>query len=922
MNSEGYGRVATGEVESSDTNLRLHPEHLPAAENMKRAAAKQLIEKLYFQLMEGCGNGECINEQCATGRKSVLTSNDAAAQALMLVRSSQAKLCGIRPVKVARQGTDLQSPSTSSQEEPLNVILRAPGKSMKKVDFMVDGQGRPWTWVMGEHTDDRSVEQILEEEEHSKAIPFLTEESMYEVLQRCEQQNNYSELIRTIGHVFSDPAVLNRSFLLPVAPPKPDDACSETPLCKEEKRALEGDQDKDTDSTQVMEDADCAGAAASDAAATAADAVAAETTDAVAVDVAAVRRVYARLFAIAGLPFQDSLINAMTSLAQTLRFEAKYNGTALERAGTHALHAFIVLMEIPELHSTEYLKAALPELCRAAGELSVGARAQLARAWSTYDAARLHTMAATLQQLLTVRIVDAQCARGYAVADDDTVQAAAKLLKVVFYASLVSGRFSPAEQVAAERALERADDESMADFFQGAMAPKEAKAPAEDALARALSVHVVDCLAPAVAHAHFQNDVLSDQLEADRSFHDRFAVDFPFLLTIQAKVQGMHFEHRLRMYHERRFSVLQALVHDAPPNPYLRLRVRRDNIIDDALVRLEMIVMENPADLKKQLYVEFDGEQGIDEGGVSKEFFQLVVDSLFNPDFAMFTCDPDTHMVWFNPTSFETDRQFTLIGIVLGLAIYNNVILDVHFPMVVYRKLMGKLGTFDDLKDSHPTLARSLQELLDYEGDDVEDVFMQTFRVSYTDVFGANLTQHLKPDGDKIPVTKDNRQEFVELYADFLLNKMAARQFRAFKTGFQMVTDESPLKVLFRPEELEVLVCGSKDFDFNALEETTEYDNGYSKHHSTIRHFWEIVHEMAEEQKKSLLMFATGSDRVPAGGLAKLKMIIARHGPDTDRLPTAHTCFNVLLLPEYSNKEKLKDRLLKAISYAKGFGML
>lgn len=65
----------------------------------------------------------------------------------------------------------------------------------------------------------------------------------------------------------------------------------------------------------------------------------------------------------------------------------------------------------------------------------------------------------------------------------------------------------------------------------------------------------------------------------------------------------------------------------------------------------------------------------------------------------MFTCQPETGTVWFNPTSFESDAQFTLIGIVLGLAIYNNIILDIHFPMVVYRKLMGKRGTFHDLED-------------------------------------------------------------------------------------------------------------------------------------------------------------------------------------------------------------------------------
>lgn len=68
----------------------------------------------------------------------------------------------------------------------------------------------------------------------------------------------------------------------------------------------------------------------------------------------------------------------------------------------------------------------------------------------------------------------------------------------------------------------------------------------------------------------------------------------------------------------------------------------------------------------------------------------------------MFTYDNDTKLFWFNSSSLENEAQYTLIGIVLGLAIYNNCILDVHFPMVVYRKLMGKKGNFMDLSDSHP----------------------------------------------------------------------------------------------------------------------------------------------------------------------------------------------------------------------------
>lgn len=68
----------------------------------------------------------------------------------------------------------------------------------------------------------------------------------------------------------------------------------------------------------------------------------------------------------------------------------------------------------------------------------------------------------------------------------------------------------------------------------------------------------------------------------------------------------------------------------------------------------------------------------------------------------MFVYQQETETVWFNPTSFESDAQFTLIGIVLGLAIYNNIILDVRFPMVVYKKLMGKRGTFYDVQDWNP----------------------------------------------------------------------------------------------------------------------------------------------------------------------------------------------------------------------------
>ncbi|KAG7305263.1 hypothetical protein JYU34_009308, partial [Plutella xylostella] len=401
---------------------------------------------------------------------------------------------------------------------------------------------------------------------------------------------------------------------------------------------------------------------------------------------------------------------------------------------------------------------------------------------------------------------------------------------IVYYASIIGG---VVEAGARESEVRLPPADPLGDALDSWL-PRVGRGgtPPPDPLAVELSVDVLDARRPLVPFDEFYNEVLSDTVEMDKDFANyktelsngkKFSfLRYPFILTTASKSLGLYYENRIRMYSERRASLLQAAVGAAPPEPFLRLRVRRASLIADALVELEMVAMERPLDLKKQLVVEFVGEQGVDEGGVSKEFFQLAVDQLFHPDYGMFTCQPDTGTVWFNPTSFESEGQFTLAGVVLGLAIYNHVILAVSFPMAVYRKLLGKKGSFEDLADWNPVLYSGLQDMLQYTGEDLEQVYLQSFRVGYTDVFGTALTHDLKPDGGSVPVTQDNKREFVDLYADFLLNTSVESQFGAFRRGFAMVTHESSLPALFRPEELETLVCGSKNFDFKELESSTE----------------------------------------------------------------------------------------------------
>ncbi|RKP35922.1 hypothetical protein BJ085DRAFT_15729, partial [Dimargaris cristalligena] len=405
--------------------------------------------------------------------------------------------------------------------------------------------------------------------------------------------------------------------------------------------------------------------------------------------------------------------------------------------------------------------------------------------------------------------------------------------------------------------------------------------------------------------------------------------NYPFILNPAMKSDILKIESVINMRQELQDSFFRAMFIGVN-SPYLVLEIRRDHIVRDAMCQL---AAKPAAELRKQLKVRFVGEEAIDEGGVQKEFFQLVVREMFDAKYGMFEFNEETRLCWFTRMppaadnhgdgSHEDEDTFAehkLMGILIGLAIYNSVILDVHFPPVLYNKLMGKPAQLADLRVLDPALAQGLQALLDYDGDDLEEVFDRSFAVSY-DYIGHTYHHELKPGGAQIPLTRANRVEFVDLYVAFLLHTSVARAFDAFRTGFESVCTGSAIK-LFRPEEVEQLICGSSDLDFRALEQVTAYDGGFSTTSKVIRYFWDVVHAFSDEQKKRLLFFTTGSDRVPIGGLGKLQFVIAKNGVDSDRLPTSHTCFNVLLLSEYESQDKLKDRLLTAIGNAEGFGLI
>ncbi|XP_037660471.1 probable E3 ubiquitin-protein ligase HECTD2 isoform X1 [Choloepus didactylus] len=443
---------------------------------------------------------------------------------------------------------------------------------------------------------------------------------------------------------------------------------------------------------------------------------------------------------------------------------------------------------------------------------------------------------------------------------------------------------------------------------------------------------------PLIPYTDFYNFTL-DHIDLMEEYHTwqsfgnshRFSFcQYPFVISITAKKIIIQRDSEQQMISIARQSLVDKVSRRQRPDMnmlFLNMKVRRTHLVSDSLDELT----RKRADLKKKLKVTFVGEAGLDMGGLTKEWFLLLIRQIFHPDYGMFTYHKDSHCHWFSSFKCDNYSEFRLVGILMGLAVYNSITLDIRFPPCCYKKLLSPpivpsdqnttVGicnvTIDDLSRIMPELAHGLSELLSHEGN-VEEDFYSTFQV-FQEEFGIIKSYNLKPGGDKITVTNQNRKEYVQLYIDFLLNKSIYKQFSAFYYGFHSVCASNAL-MLLRPEEVEILVCGSPELDMHALQRSTQYD-GYAKTDLTIRYFWDVVLGFPLDLQKKLLHFTTGSDRVPVGGMADLNFKISKNETSTNWLPVAHTCFNQLCLPPYKSKKDLKQKLIIGISNAEGFGL-
>lgn len=403
---------------------------------------------------------------------------------------------------------------------------------------------------------------------------------------------------------------------------------------------------------------------------------------------------------------------------------------------------------------------------------------------------------------------------------------------------------------------------------------------------------------------------------------------YPFLLSLGSKTRILAFDAESQMEAQARQAFYNSLYAGKLTNQHpeqqaqLRIQVRRSALVADSLRELSAANTQ----LKKALRVEFVGEEGLDAGGPRREWLLLLTRALFTPAYGMFRYDDDAPggVGYFNPASQENAESFALLGSVIGLALYHQIVLDPPLPSALFKLLLHRPVGLRDLAEVRPALARGLQQLLDWDeerdGGSVEDVFARDWVGSY-DSFGTEVREPLVPGGDMLSVSASNREDYVARLVQWVLVDSVHTQLDAFREGFVRVLG-GPTVTLFAPEELELLTRGSAEpLDLRELRGVTRYE-GTTDSDQLIEAFWSYWDALPVDAQRALLAFATGTDRVPATGIATVIFRLHAATPDdSDLLPWSSTCTSTLFLPRYADEAKMRSKLAQAVSLSRGFGL-
>lgn len=355
---------------------------------------------------------------------------------------------------------------------------------------------------------------------------------------------------------------------------------------------------------------------------------------------------------------------------------------------------------------------------------------------------------------------------------------------------------------------------------------------------------------------------------------------------------------------------------------HVKITVSRDNLFEDSFAQIMRL---QPYDLRRRLYIIFKGEEGLDYGGVAREWFFHLSHDVLNPMYCLFEyASHSNYSLQINAASNVNPDHlvyFRFIGRFIAMALYHGKFIDSGFTLPFYKRMLNKKLHLTDIETIDPEFFNSLTWIQD---NNIDECGLELFFSADFEVLGKIEQHDLKEGGADIRVTEENKEEYINLMTNWRFQRGVEDQTKAFLDGFSEVV---PLQWLqyFDERELELMLCGMQEVDVDDWERNTIYRH-YQRNSKQVVWFWKFVREIDNEKRTRLMQFVTGTCRLPVGGFAELmgsngpqRFCIEKVGKET-WLPRSHTCFNRLDLPPYRTYEQLVEKLTMAIEETEGFG--
>ncbi|XP_052811362.1 E3 ubiquitin-protein ligase HACE1-like isoform X2 [Mya arenaria] len=404
--------------------------------------------------------------------------------------------------------------------------------------------------------------------------------------------------------------------------------------------------------------------------------------------------------------------------------------------------------------------------------------------------------------------------------------------------------------------------------------------------------------------------------------HFHFLLDIPQLFShFIPIIRKQPFEARRQWFYEnlKKEQEMESAArgdnsNSSSPDEDDLLIVQRDSLFQSSC---DQVLQMNPDRLKRNFNLRFQGEEGMGQG-VVREWFNVLSKEILNPDYALFTQSADG--CTFQPNSQSAVNPdhlnyFRFAGQCLGLALYHQQLINAYFTRSFYKHILGVPVNYTDVASIDPEYAKNLQWILDHE---ICDLGLDlTFSVE-TDVFGVMEEMELKHGGRGIPVTDNNKTEYVQLVTELRMTRGIQPQIDSFLEGFNLYIPQKLVR-LFDEYELELLLSGIPEIDMADWKANTTYVD-CDIDTPVVQWFWESMAEFSEQERVLMLQFVTGSSRLPFGGFSKLaggggpqKFSISLVPYTHDLLPSASTCINFFRLPNYPTKDLTREKLSVAL---------